>query len=68
MRHLFALLALIGLAGIAFGVLAILHSAPGQTGQLPFSHENYGGPGSIIAGLLMTATSLYLRASWQGRD
>jgi len=68
MRHLFALLALIGLAGIAFGVLAILGSGPGQAGQLPFSHENYGGPGSIIAGVVMVATSLYLRAAWQGRD
>ena len=68
MRNLFVLLALIGVAGIVLGVLAIVHSAPGQAGQLPFSHENYGGPGSIIAGLLMVATSLYLRSVWQGRD
>ena len=68
MRALFALLALIGLAGIAFGVLALWRAAPGQAGQLPFSHENYGGPGSIIAGVVMVATSLYLRAAWQGRD
>ena len=68
MRNLFALLAVIGLAGIVFGVLTILQSAPGQTGQLPFTHENYGGPGPIIGGLLLVATSLYLRASWQGRD
>jgi hypothetical protein len=68
MRHLFVLLALLGLAGIAFGVLAIVHSAPGQAGQLPFTHESYGGPGSIIAGVVMVATSLYLRAAWQGRD
>lgn len=68
MRHLFVLLALIGLAGIAFGVLAILHAGPGQAGQLTFSHENYGGPGSIMAGVVMVATSLYLRAAWQGRD
>jgi hypothetical protein len=67
MRHLFALLAVIGIAGIAFGVLAILRSAPGQTGPLPFAYENSGGPGSIIAGLLLLGTSLYLRASWQGR-
>jgi hypothetical protein len=68
MRNLFALLALIGIAGIAFGVLAILRAAPGQTGQLPFAYENYGGPGAIIAGLLLVGTSLYLRAAWQGRD
>ena len=68
MRNLFALLAVIGIAGIAFGVLTLLRSAPGQAGQLPFAYENYGGPGSIIAGLLLLGTSLYLRASWQGRD
>ena len=68
MRHLLALLALIGLVGIAFGVLAILHPTPGPAGQLPFSHESYGGPGSIIAGVVMVATSLYLRAASQGRD
>jgi len=68
MRNLFVLLALLGVAGIVFGVLAILHSAPGQAGQLPFSHENSGGPGSIMAGLLLLATSLYLRSASQGRD
>jgi hypothetical protein len=39
-----------------------------MTGPLPFSHENYGGPGAIIGGLLLLGTSLYLRAAWQGRD
>ena len=68
MRNLFALLAVIGLAGIVFGVLTILRSAPGQTGMLPFAYENYGGPGPIIGGLLLLATSLYLRSAWQGRD
>jgi hypothetical protein len=68
MRNLFALLALIGIAGIVFGVLAILHGATGQSGPLPFMFENSGGPGSIIAGLLLLATSLYLRGVWQGRD
>jgi hypothetical protein len=68
MRNLFALLALIGVAGIVLGVLTILHGGPGQAGPLGFTYENYGGPGSIIAGLLMVGTSLYLRAAWQGRD
>ena len=68
MRNLFALLAVCGLAGIVFGVLDILRGAQGQTGQLPFAHENYGGPGAIMGGLLLLATSLYLRAAWQGRD
>jgi hypothetical protein len=68
MRNLFALLAVIGLAGIALGVLTIVRGAPGQAGPLPFAYENYGGPGSIIAGVLLVAISLYLRAAWQGRD
>ena len=68
MRNLFALLAICGLAGIVFGVLDLLRSAPGQTGPLPFAHENYGGPGAIIGGLLLLGTSLYLRAAWQGRN
>jgi hypothetical protein len=68
MRNLFALLAVIGLAGIVLGVLAIVHGAPGAYGPLPFTFESYGGPGSIIAGILLLATSLYLRRAWQGRD
>ena len=68
MRNLFALLAVCGLAGIVFGVLDLLRSAPGQAGPVPFTHEGYGGPGVIIGGLLLLGTSLYLRAAWQGRD
>ena len=68
MRNLFALLAVCGLAGIVFGVLDLLRAGPGQVGQLPFSQENYGGPGAIMGGLLLLGTSLYLRAAWQGRD
>ena len=67
MRNLFALLALIGLAGIALGVLTLVRAAPGQAGPLSFGFENYGGPGSIIGGLILLATSLYLRATWQDR-
>ena len=68
MRNLFALLALIGLAGIVLGALTVLRGAPGQAGPLGFTHENYGGPGSMLAGLMLLATSLYLRSVWQGRD
>jgi hypothetical protein len=68
MRNLFALLALIGLAGIVLGALTLLRGGPGPAGPLGFSYENYGGPGSIIAGLLLLGTSLYLRAAWKGRD
>jgi hypothetical protein len=66
MRHLFLLLAVFGLAGIALGVLGMIRGAAGPHG-VPFNFENYGGPGSIIAGLMLIAGSLYLRSIWQER-
>lgn len=66
MRNLFLLLALLGLIGIAFGVLDILRGTTGQHG-LPFSYENYGGPGPMLAGLILVAGSLYLRSVWRER-
>jgi hypothetical protein len=66
MRNLFVLLAVLGLAGIVLGVLNILHGAAGHHG-IPFRFENYGGPGSIIAGLIMVVASLYLRSAWPDR-
>jgi hypothetical protein len=60
MRALFALLALLGLAGIVLGVLTIIHGMP----TAPFSYENYGGPGSIIGGVLLLAVNLYLLSIW----
>jgi hypothetical protein len=67
MRALFALLALLGVAGIALGVLTILRGMQGPDGR-PFSFENYGGPGPIIAGLILLAAGLYLRSIWKPRD
>jgi hypothetical protein len=66
MRHLFLLLALLGLVGIALGVLDVIRGAAGPHG-VPFSYENYGGPGSMIAGLMLLAGSLYLRSVWRER-
>ena len=66
MRHLFALLALFGVVGIVFGVLTMLRGAAGPHG-VPFTFENYGGPGSIIAGIMLLATALYLRSVWPRR-
>ncbi len=66
MRHLFLLLALLGVAGLALGVLDVLRGASGPHG-VPFSYENYGGPGSMIAGLMLLAGSLYLRSVWRER-
>ena len=66
MRNLFLLLAVLGLVGIALGVLDVIRGASGPYG-VPFSYENYGGPGSMIAGLMLLAGSLYLRSVWRER-
>jgi hypothetical protein len=67
MRALFALLALLGVAGIVFGVLTILRGMSGPGGA-PFEFESNGGPGPIIAGLIVLATSLYLLSIWKPKD
>jgi hypothetical protein len=67
MRALFALLGLLGVAGIVLGVLTIIRGMHGPGGQ-PFSYENYGGPGPIIAGLIVLAATLYLRSIWKPRE
>jgi hypothetical protein len=61
MRALFGLLALLGVAGIVFGVLTIIS---GTQAGVPFRYENYGGPGAIIGGLLLVAVNLYLLFTW----
>jgi hypothetical protein len=66
MRHAFLLLAVLGLAGVVLGVLDVLRGSSGPHG-VPFTYENYGGPGSMIAGLMLLAGSLYLRAVWRER-
>ena len=67
MRALLALLALLGVGGIVLGVLTIIRGTSGPDG-VPFRFENYGGPGPIIAGLIVLATSLYLLSIWRRRD
>ena len=61
MRVLFALLALAGVGGIAVGVLT---NIIGTKAGVPFSYENYGGPGAIIGGLVLLAVNLYLMSVW----
>jgi hypothetical protein len=68
MRNLFALLALLGAGGVAVGIVTIMQKVPGQAGPLRFRFENNGGPGPLLAGLMLIAGSLYLRSVWQGRD
>jgi hypothetical protein len=66
MRNVFLLLALVGVVGMALGVLDIIRGASGPHG-VPFTYENYGGPGSMLAGLMLLAGSLYLRSVWRER-
>jgi hypothetical protein len=66
MRNLFLLLALLGVVGVALGVLDVIRGASGPHG-VPFTYENYGGPGSMLAGLMLLAGSLYLRSVWRER-
>jgi hypothetical protein len=66
MRNLFLLLAALGLVGIGFGVLDVIRGTSGPHG-VPFSYENYGGPGPMLAGLILLLGSLYLRSVWRER-
>ena len=67
MRNVFALLAVLGLVGIVLGVLTIIRHVTGPD-AIPFTFENYGGPGPLIAGLVLLVGGLYLRSVWQQRD
>jgi hypothetical protein len=67
MRALFAILALLGVGGIVIGVLTIIRGT-GEPNDIPFRFENYGGPGPIIAGLIVLATSLYLLSIWKHKE
>jgi hypothetical protein len=67
MRALFLVLALLGLAGIVMGVLTIIRGMSGPDGTA-FQFENYGGPGPIIAGLIVLSTSLYLLSFWKRKE
>ncbi len=67
MRALFAILALLGIGGIVIGVLTIIRGTSGPHG-VAFSFVNDGGPGPIIAGLIVLATSLYLLSIWKHKE
>ncbi len=67
MRNLFALLSLFGLAGLVFGVLTIVRHSTGPHGTA-FNYENYGGPGTIIAGLVLAVGGCFLWSVWPRLD
>jgi hypothetical protein len=47
--------------------VTIIRGMQGPAGE-PFSFENYGGPGPIIAGLVVLAATFCLRSIWKPRD
>jgi hypothetical protein len=67
MRALLGILALLGVAGIVLGVVIMIRGMSG-TASVPFGYENYGGPGPIIAGLIVLAATLYLRSFWKAGE
>lgn len=67
MRILLALLAFLGIAGIGFGVYTIVRFSGGPQG-VPFAYENYGGPGSMLAGLTLLLGAGYLLSVWPRRS
>jgi hypothetical protein len=67
MRILLALLALLGIAGIGFGGYTIVRFSGGPQG-VPFAYEGYGGPGSMLAGLMLLLGAGYLLSVWPRRS
>lgn len=59
MRLLAMVMVLLGFIGIGFGILILMHGPQGVDGQ-PFRFEEYGGPGPILAGLIMVFAGMYL--------
>jgi len=67
MRKIALLLIVLGLAGLALGVVDVLRATLGP-GAAPFSLENYGGPGPIVGALLLLFGGLYLFSSARRED
>ena len=57
----------VGLVGIGFGGYTIVRHASGPHG-VPFSYENYGGPGSMLAGLMLRLAAVYVISIWPRRS
>lgn len=67
MRKIAILLIALGLAGLILGIVDALRAtlAPGA---VPFSIENYGGPGPILGALVLVLGGLYLFSSARRED
>jgi hypothetical protein len=67
MRKIALLLIVLGLAGLVLGVVDVVRDTLGP-GAVPFSIENYGGPGPIVGALLLLFGGLYLFSSARRED
>jgi hypothetical protein len=61
MRRLGSLLALLGLIGVVVGVVWIVRHAA-TPGVQDFAFENYGGPGAIVASIMLVCAGLFIRS------
>lgn len=62
--RLFAwLLVLIGVIGVAFGILTMVGGMTGPN-AIPFSFEDYGGPGPLIGGMFLIVAGLFFQRDW----
>ncbi len=59
-------LAALGLLGIVIGIATMIKGATGP-GAISFTHEGYGGPGVLIAGLIALAAGGYLATAGVAR-
>jgi hypothetical protein len=61
MRRLGSLLALLGLIGVVLGVVWMVRNATAP-GVEDFTFENYGGPGQIVASIMLVCAGLFIRS------
>lgn len=67
MRKAAILLIVLGFTALAVDLLVVIRVAR-DPGTLPFSVENYGGPGPIVGALLLLLVGLYLFSSARRED
>lgn len=67
MRKVAIFLIGLGITGLVVDLLVVIRVAR-DPGALPFSVENYGGPGPIVGALLLLLLGLYLFSSARRED
>lgn len=67
MRKVAILLIVLGFTGLVVDLLVVIRVAR-DPGTLPFTFENYGGPGPIVGALVLLLIGLYLFSSARRED